>query len=235
MRPADSLPAAHHPAALRKALTQLCEGLQWIEQPFIPPEGWDGSEPDMGDEVKELLATDRYGVFGSYGDPSLVLPGWAWSPGMLRQLAQMQHALAERGIRPTDPGDLWDTTVQLATVTDALLGAAIEAGPLLRALRATALALHSDEHASAAWPWEEVWVSSIDMPQLLRMPQPGGAGSPRRGRCAALNIPSDLSQVRSCEIVLCYFVISMALPCTYLYTQLTRLINRSYPLKLHER
>ncbi len=57
-------------------------------------------------------------------------------------------------------------------LTDALLGAALQLGGCMRQLYADRVSLQSDEHAGAVWPWEKVYMDSLRVSELYKMPMP---------------------------------------------------------------
>ncbi len=96
VRPADYLPAVDHPTALRNALTQLCEGLKWVE----PPSRDQGRDPvaDREADAWEILPKENEPV-----KPCLLLERWVWTPELVSELASLKPALVQRRLRGFKP------------------------------------------------------------------------------------------------------------------------------------
>lgn len=166
LHPAAILPVADQPAALRAALGQLCVGLQVVRR------------RDYYEARHTSLAWDELPSIGAVEDewtrpldewqahtPLLDVSEWAATPDMVRTCAPYIHQFDEPELPKVDQ------------LTDELLSAALDVAPQLRTLTAGALTLQSDQHASAAWPWDKVSVRTVDVTQLLRLPHPGVGGA----------------------------------------------------------
>ncbi len=185
LRSAD-MPAAEHPAALRATLRQLCEGLQ-VEGMRMHGNGDRYMGGDSGDTHTQVPEALKAG---------LRFPEWVWTADMLRMYARALPDLEQRGMQP-----FLCTIISaygrdsLGPLTDELRTAAIELAPQLRVPAVTSLALQSDQHAGVAWPWNGVHVRTMDITHLLRLPDPSGAGAPRKVWCAQLDVPSAVDEV----------------------------------------
>ncbi len=82
----------------------------------------------------------------------------------------------------------------LQPLTDALLGMVLATGAHMPSLSVPSLALQSDQHAAAAWPWHELSVETVDVADLRKLPG-NSWPSTRRIRCRVL-VLSSLQQVK---------------------------------------
>ncbi len=172
-----NLPTADHPAALRAALGQLHDGLRVVKRGHDssrgPGEGQGGSGA---------------GVVAADNQCTVRLCDWPWTPELLRTVAPYYVAYAEKQLKLR--------LTEIPTLTDELLSAAIEVAPLMPVLRAEKIALQSDQHAAAAWPWDTLGIEVADALQLLMLPAPSGPGALRSLVLQQLTIPSVIPQVR---------------------------------------
>ncbi len=128
--------------------------------------------------------------------------------GLRHALYQLHSALAPAAVIVLS--DSWHWTAELAAVvqlhprpqqlqlpsvingalTDALLGVLVQCAPT-RLLAVKGLALQSEQHARAAWRWEEVRVDAFDLADLCRLPDPASAGRAVVVRCGSVDIRSS--------------------------------------------
>ncbi len=100
----------------------------------------------------------------------IVLAGWQWDADMAQTLADAAPLLPhlQFAVRTDQP------------LTDELLGAVLRMGPRMRRLSVPSIALQSGQHANTPWPWDELAVQAVDLVQVARLPEPQGAGAPRK-------------------------------------------------------
>ncbi len=178
IRPATTLLPEQQPAALRAAIRQLCELPHRVKPRQFRP--W---VPFWGQELEGKGKAVYYPV-------TVRTPGWAWTADML--LAYPQYVEA---VRDKDMG-LGSQALHVPQLTDELLAAALGAAPHVSRLSAVSLALQSDEHAGAAWPWYSFAVTTADVAQLLKLPDPARQDGPRKVSCEQIIITGDVPQVR---------------------------------------
>ncbi len=171
VQPAPGLPAADRPAALRNTLRQLCGGLRVARDP-------EDELPEGSTEAAKV---------------HLRFPGWGGDVENLKAYLHCFPTYTEIGLRPIPE----TRHARIKRLTDEVLVVSLLAAPQLRRLSARRLALQSDLHAGAVWPWELLNAYAFDVAQLLRLPLPGGEGAPRKVTCQFLCLPSDMFQVRS--------------------------------------
>lgn len=216
LQPVEALPALDHPAALRATLRQLCEGLQ-VEGMREDEDGYRYLGWDSGESSAELGEADLAEVR---------FQGWVWTADMLRAHGTSMPELRQRGMRPvTCIADASFVMEDLGILTDELLTAAVEVGPQLRRLAVRSLAVQSEQHAGAPWPWEGVHMRTADITQLLRLPDPSGEGAPRDVWCSQLDIPSNVGEVSMSR---CHETDVRQLCCAY-----TAVLCMWHPLSFH--
>ncbi len=112
---------------------------------------------------------------------------WPSTAGMMQALAECVPALAQLGNTATYNID--------GPLTDDALSAVVSVGQIRHKFIAKGLALQSDQHASAPWPWGEITISRFDMPDLCKLPNPAGQGAPRKVSCSSVVLDNTLMQV----------------------------------------
>ncbi len=66
------------------------------------------------------------------------------------------------------------------------------AGPYIRNLWFDRMLLNSDQHANAAWPWEEVYHTNyIYTSDVLKLPSPAGTDGPRVFGCQGVLVHNE--------------------------------------------
>ncbi len=121
---------------------------------------------------------------------TLTLRGLDWSRDLADAVCDVLPSLAHLHIS-VDTGN--------EPLTDMQLGALLRLGPAVRSLSVPKLALESEQHSGAVWPWEEVRVREVDLEDLCKLPDPGcGEGSTRRVVASHLRITHTVPEVRRC-------------------------------------
>ncbi len=118
----------------------------------------------------------------------LRLHRWQWDTATLRALVTTVPVLAELGIHTNGRLDTDITDEQLGVLISAEVG-------VLPRPTVYGLALQSDAHAGAAWPWDQLTVYRLCVLQLLRLPWPGGEGAPRK-LAGTLHLDASIQMVR---------------------------------------
>lgn len=117
-----------------------------------------------------------------------------WEPhDVLRVVSDAVPLLPQLRVRVGATGDSAATFV----LSDKLLTALLQSGTNIRNIDFADIQLQSDQHAAAAWPWDELWVKGgVCVASLLRLPYPGGQGAPRMVRTDRLVFDTVPTQVR---------------------------------------
>ncbi len=77
-------------------------------------------------------------------------------------------------------------------LTDGLLTAVLGTGPgRNRQLSVRSLALLSDQHADAEWPWTSLSVDTVDVSMVMRLPNPGS--KERSAGCVTVDVLAPLA------------------------------------------
>ncbi len=173
------LAAADHPAAFQATVQQLGEVLQ--------------VRPVFSDSRDEVYWGQQCRDAGGWewSPVDVCFSGWVWDAGMLRAYPQAVVALDAKRLEV-----FCSSAVRVTQLNDDVLSAAIAAATQLPQLWASSLALQSDQHAGAAWPWDELRIDTVEVSQLLRLPNPAGEGAPRKLVCGDLHIGTDTAKVR---------------------------------------
>ncbi len=139
------------------------------------------------------------------GNSVVELTGWQWSDESLRVLAAslpaLQHLQLSVAVTLDQP------------LTDELLGVVLQLGTRVRKLAVDSLALQSDQHSSAVWPWQSLTVDSLDVSQLALLPCPEGGKTGRQVvQCENIRLDDTVTKVRS---VLCWRAVCTIHPITH--------------------
>ncbi len=108
-------------------------------------------------------------------DAEFLLCDWPLTPATTRTYINTLPALTACGFRI-------QRVVLDGTLTDELLTVVLAAGTQIRSLQVGRLSLQSDTHANTPWPWEEVVVRKMSLGDVLKLPNPAGAGG-GKGQC----------------------------------------------------
>lgn len=113
---------------------------------------------------------------------------WQWDAESLRaliaSLPDLQHLTISAAVEIAGP------------LTDELLGVVLQLGSRVRSLSVPSLALQSDQHISAVWPWHSLTVDSLDVSQLALLPCPKGGGHTGRiVKCEDVRLDDTVTKV----------------------------------------
>ncbi len=136
-------------------------------------------------------------------DIVLSLEGWLWSDmSVVQTVAAALPSLAQYRVSLKASVYIEDAFGR-PVLTDELLTAVLAMGDRVHSFEVSSLSLQSDQHSNTAWPgWDELCITSLDVRQLLRLPQPVRDGPQCDLSFDKLQLPHDLTQVRrdSCSL-----------------------------------
>ncbi len=215
---AQGVEDSEEPAALRATLTQLCDGLHTTGDVTLCLSGWEWDARLLQRYVQAMPALAERGVvrhhFRRWGPLTDELLGIVLEVRDKRTHALLQKVRAP--VRASRIGypfvqhtallpDSWLTRAHTHAHTRArerersstfVFMAHAQASAQITGLCVSSLALQSDTHANTPWPWDELSISSFDITDLCKLPDPAGERVPREVSCREVILSERMLQVR---------------------------------------
>ncbi len=108
---------------------------------------------------------------------------WQWNTDMVQAVAEAAPTLQHLSLSVK--------TASYHALTDEQLSIMVQLAEHMPSLHTGNLQLQSDQHASVAWPWDELGVWELDLADLCKLPDPGAGCGADEGvwvKCEKLTI-----------------------------------------------